>query len=42
MEVLSGLKDGEKVVANPTDDLQEGMEVKTQDMPAGAAKASGK
>jgi len=34
MEVISGLKDGDKVVVNPTDDLQEGMEVKTQAAPA--------
>jgi len=34
MEVLTGLKDGDKVVANPTDDLQEGMEVKTQELQA--------
>ena len=40
MEVLTGLKDGEKVVANPTDDLQEGMEAKTREMPADGAKAA--
>jgi RND family efflux transporter MFP subunit len=34
LEVLSGLRDGDVVVVNPTDDLQEGMQVKTQQAPA--------
>jgi RND family efflux transporter MFP subunit len=33
LEVLAGLKDGDNVVVNPTDDLQEGMQVKTQPAP---------
>ena len=40
IEALSGLKDGDEVVVNPTDGLQDGMQVKTQpapvDAPAGA------
>jgi len=36
IEVLSGLKDGDQVVLNPTDDLQDGMQVKTQTAPAAA------
>jgi RND family efflux transporter MFP subunit len=40
LEVLSGLKDGDKVVVNPTDDLQEGMEVTTQEETAGGPKGS--
>jgi len=38
MEALSGVNEGENVVINPTDDLQEGMQVKTQ--PALTADAS--
>ncbi len=37
LEALQGLKDGDVVVMNPTDDLQEGMEVKTQDTEAAAS-----
>ena len=33
LEALSGLNDGDQVVVNPTDDLQEGMQVKTQAAP---------
>ena len=40
IEVLSGLKDGDTVVLNPTDDLQDGMAVKTQAVP-GASPAAG-
>jgi RND family efflux transporter MFP subunit len=40
MEVLSGLNEGEQVVTNPTDDLQEGMEVKTQPAPTADASPS--
>lgn len=36
LEALEGLKDRDKVVVNPTDDLQEGMTVKPQDSSAGA------
>jgi RND family efflux transporter MFP subunit len=43
LEALEGLNDGEQVVVNPSDDLQEGMEVKTQPAPAaaGAQPAAG-
>jgi len=37
MEALAGVKDGDKVVVNPTDDLQEGMQVKTQQATVAAA-----
>jgi hypothetical protein len=33
LEALTGLKDGDKVVVNPSDALEEGMRVKTQDAP---------
>jgi RND family efflux transporter MFP subunit len=33
LESLTGLADGDKVVVNPSDDLQEGMQVKTQPAP---------
>jgi RND family efflux transporter MFP subunit len=33
LECLTGLQDGDMVVVNPTDDLQEGMDVKTQQAP---------
>jgi RND family efflux transporter MFP subunit len=34
LQALSGLEDGDQVVANPSDDLEEGMQVKTQAAPA--------
>jgi len=40
LEALTGVVDGDQVVMNPTDDLEEGMEVKTQEPPAANA-ASG-
>jgi len=33
MEAITGLKDGDRVVVNPTDDLQEGMQVTAQELP---------
>lgn len=33
LEALSGIEEGDQVVANPTDSLQEGMQVKTQPAP---------
>jgi RND family efflux transporter MFP subunit len=33
LEALTGLKDGDQVVVNPSDDLEEGMQVKTQPAP---------
>jgi RND family efflux transporter MFP subunit len=37
LEAISGVNDGDKVVINPTDDLQEGMEVKAREVPAAAS-----
>ena len=42
LEALSGLKDGDRVVVNPSDDLQEGMEVTAKEAaPAGAPAGGG-
>jgi len=44
LEAIKGLNDGDKVVANPTDDLVEGMKVTEQDVKpqgAGGAQAGG-
>jgi multidrug efflux pump subunit AcrA (membrane-fusion protein) len=44
LQALSGLEDGDQVVANPSDNLEEGMAVKTQpaptDNPAAAQPAA--
>ncbi len=40
-EVLRGLKEGDKVVMNPTDDLDEGMEVKPQEQAPQSVPESG-
>jgi hypothetical protein len=46
LEALTGLADGDTVVMNPTDDLVEGMEVKTQaaavENPAAGAQPAGR
>jgi multidrug efflux system membrane fusion protein len=42
IEALSGVKDGDQVVLNPTDDLQDGTPVKAQTPPAGATAAAPK
>jgi RND family efflux transporter MFP subunit len=39
LEALTGLKDGDQVVVNPSDDLAEGMQVKTQPAPVENAAA---
>jgi RND family efflux transporter MFP subunit len=39
LEALSGLKEGDRVVVNPSDDLQEGMEVTAQEAPQAGASA---
>jgi multidrug efflux pump subunit AcrA (membrane-fusion protein) len=38
-EVLTGLKDGDKVVMNPTDDLEEGTQVTVNEAPPAGAGA---
>jgi RND family efflux transporter MFP subunit len=41
LEALSGLKEGDRVVVNPTDDLVEGMQVKAQEQPEAGATGMG-
>jgi RND family efflux transporter MFP subunit len=40
LEALSGVNDGDRVVVNPTDDLEEGMQVTPQEAPPAAGSAN--